>query len=106
MQRAVAGALQKTEVPGPLAERDTIDALDDFLRLQGVQDQERTRTKKLLCSRTYAGGPREAVTHCQIKMTLQLSSLNKMTGKWRRLRFEEKDRRSSNKRGTARGPSI
>ena len=39
-------------------------------------------------------------------MTLQLSSLNKITGKSRRLRFEEKDRRSSNKRGTARGPSI
>ena len=57
MQRAVADSLQKTEVSGPLAERDTIDALDDFLRLQGVQDQERTRTKKLLCSRAYARRP-------------------------------------------------
>ena len=57
MQRAVAGALQKTEEPDPLAESDAVDALDDFLRLR-VQDQERTRTKKLLCSRTHAGGPR------------------------------------------------
>ena len=60
MQRAVSDALKKSEDPDLLAESDAVEALFDFLRSQGVQDQERTRTKKLLCSRTYAGGPREA----------------------------------------------
>ena len=50
MQRAVADALQKAE-PDPLAEGDAVDALGNFLLSQGVQDQEKTRTKKLLCSR-------------------------------------------------------
>ena len=46
MQRAVPDALQKTEDPDPLAESDAVEAMDDFLRSQGVQDQERTRLKK------------------------------------------------------------
>ena len=68
MQRAVAEALQKADELDPPAESDTIDALDNFLRSQGVPDQEIARTKKLLFSRITMDALAKRLTHCQIRI--------------------------------------
>ena len=62
MQLHVARTFQQYEDTDPLAEADAIDALDEFLKLQGVPEIERLRTKRLLCSRSFVDMERSIST--------------------------------------------